>query len=75
MPKEERTPQRQQLVTAYKALCAIRTCPKCDGDVHHGYGRFGGEVGMYAYCERASCTWWAKVLNNELKQGGDNGQG
>jgi hypothetical protein len=39
-------------------------CPKCGGELHHGYGLAGGGIGCYTACLNEECDYFDKVQDH-----------
>ena len=46
-------------------------CPKCGLPTEGGYGLMGGGCGLYVYCTDETCSFFAKVQDEEEEEGSE----
>jgi hypothetical protein len=43
-------------------------CPKCGGELHHGYGLAGGGIGTYLSCLEDGCDYFDKTEDSSASE-------
>jgi hypothetical protein len=55
-------PERE---VTHEALLELKSCPKCKGELIHGFGLAFGGFGPYAVCETEGCDFVAKASDED----------